>query len=150
MSPGDLDGLSFVVSPFANRSGMMRYTTSFGPNPWKRPAGGRAGAPVNGAAPRPPDVRSVSGYEPGAVPAGIVTSMNAYVPAELTLGVLHVRRPHDTRVPARFLPRTSTRTGLIECPAHQFGGSTFSTLGAWPGSAVVAARARPNSNELLR
>jgi hypothetical protein len=30
----------------------------------------------------------------------------------------------------KFSPRTITRTGFTEWPAHQFGGSTFSTVGA--------------------
>jgi hypothetical protein len=48
------------------------------------------------------------------------------------------------------VPRTSTRTGLIECPAHQFGGSTFVTLGAWAASALAAPAASANSNETIR
>jgi len=40
-----------------------------------------------------------------------------------------------TRAPARFLPRTSNRTGLIVCLAHHEGGSTLETSGAACGEA---------------
>src|SRR5712691_6131532 len=37
--------------------------------------------------------------------------------------------PTRTFAPRKFRPRINTRTGLIEWPVHQPGGSTFSTSG---------------------
>ena len=46
-----------------------------------------------------------------------------------------------TRACSRFFPRTSSRTGFNELPAHQLGGSTFRICGeAWATAPVVAKK----------
>src|SRR4051794_25562656 len=68
----------------------------------------------------------------------MVMLMNRYEPAALTTAALGCvsTRVAVTRAPARFRPRTSRRTGLMVCAAHQLGGSTFKISGA-PSAAQV-------------
>ena len=62
----------------------------------------------------------------------MVTLTNRYVPVELirTSEILNCGPGALTRAPSRFSPRISNLMGLIECPAHQNGGSTLLTDGA--------------------
>ena len=57
-----------------------------------------------------------------------------------------VFHPALGRIPPRFFPRTSTRTGLMEWPAHQFGGSTFSTESSCAAQTETAVRKNANTN----
>src|SRR3954471_17299792 len=63
-----------------------------------------------------------------------------YVPSALTttLEVEVSGRTPATRAPCRFVPRTTRRTGLMECPAHHEGGSTLRTVGLSPASCASA------------
>src|SRR5579862_1234538 len=55
------------------------------------------------------------------------TSTKAYVPAAFTRVSPIVRSGLSAvaRAPARLRPRINSRTGLMECPIHQLGGSTL-------------------------
>src|SRR4051812_17526519 len=72
----------------------------------------------------------------------MVTLTKRYVPAAFVVMAEAVvsGRTALTRAPCRLAPLTSRRTGLIECPAHQFGGSTLRTCGPAAGP---CARANP-------
>src|ERR1051325_5710615 len=123
---------------------MIRYITSSGENPLKRPARLKGALISNGASTVPPGVVILSERGPAPACGSITTSTKRYVPAALTR-VSPACKPAPTactRAPPRLRPRISTRTGLIECPAHQFGGSTFSTAGALCAAQMLTATSR--------
>src|SRR5258706_9116416 len=135
--PRDCGGSLFAGSPSLNRSSMIRYITSAGENPWKRPvrlSGGRiskgAWAMVKDDGFSPVLINSVRG--PGFAFGAIATSTNKYVPLSLAFGAPKIRQPRPTALTLafrRFFPRISKRTGLTELPTHQLGGSTLRTSG---------------------
>src|SRR4051812_45852991 len=91
----------------------------------------RDGSSVKGIIVLPVALWMSSGYLPGPSEGLISTSTKRYVPCSLTeafdarnSGFIEV-----TFAPRRFVPRTSSLTGLIECLAHHEGGSTFVTEG---------------------
>src|SRR5258706_8608380 len=68
---------------------------------------------------------------PGSAFGSMFTSANSQVPAWLTV-TGPASRPGEAlsmRAPARLRPLTITRTGLIEWPGHQLGGSTLIASG---------------------
>src|ERR1043166_5427332 len=83
---------------------------------------------------------------PGFAVGSMKMSAKRYVPLSLTRtrAALIPCPTASTRAPPRFFPRINTRTGLMEWPAHQFGGSTFSTDGAC--AAQTADETNRNAN----
>ena len=101
----------------------------------------------------PVRVAITSGYVPGFSEGLISTSTKRYVPRSLT-------DTFDTRISGfveltdalrRFVPPTSSLTGLIECFAHHDGGSTFVTVGVdWAQTVETEHRKTNSKNSSLR
>src|ERR1041385_3242590 len=74
---------------------------------------------------------------PGGAFSSIIKSKKRYVPLAFAVFDTIFRPPPigATLAFARFSPRTRMRTGLIECPAHQPGGSILKTSGACANAA---------------
>src|SRR5260370_19441731 len=90
-------------------------------------------------------VATWSGYGPGAVPAGMVTSTNRCVPLAAMLVAGNGPR---TLAPERFLPLISRRSETPPGSAIQSGGSTFVMTGGYanprhPKNAIVSNRCAP-------
>ena len=62
---------------------------------------------------------------------------HAHVREQISAGAVHLHAAHlqcrasaaVARAPVKPVPRIKTRTGLIEWPTHQLGGSTLVTVG---------------------
>src|SRR5262245_28653034 len=95
--------------------------------PWKLVRGSRGASRLNGIMVLPLAVSTSSGYFPAGREGLISTSAKRYEPFALieTSDTRSSGFKERTFAPVRFVPRTSRRTGLIECPAHHDGGSTF-------------------------
>src|SRR5258706_16370004 len=99
--PRDCGGSLFAGSPSLNRSSMIRYITSAGENPWKRPVRLSGGGNSKGEGGMVKDdgffsglVYSVRG--PGFAFGAIATSTNKYVPLLLAFGAPKLRQPRPT------------------------------------------------------
>src|SRR5262245_33564180 len=99
--------------------------------PWKLARGSRGASRLKGIVVLPLALSTSSGYFPAGSEGLISTFAKRYEPFSLT-ETPDTRRAgfkERTFAPLRFTPRTSRRTGLIVCPAHHDGGSTFVTKG---------------------
>src|SRR6185503_5231661 len=113
---------------------MIRYITSFGEKPRKRPARSNGARTSNVPRAEPRGVVTVIARSPGWAFGAIETSTKTYVPRSLIFGAPITLTPVPatcTLAPCRFLPRIIRRTGFIELLVHQLGGSTFRISGAW-------------------
>src|SRR6185503_6735387 len=102
--------------------------------PWKLVRGSSGASRLKGIIVLPLALSTSSGYFPAGSDGLISRFAKRYEPFSLT-------ETSDTRssgfkertvAPFMFLPRTSSRTGLIVCLAHHDGGSTCVTEGVCP------------------